>query len=201
MLQCIATWKSFPLNGYKYVFTTNNNNDNLTIHCKLFKSFDYLIWYLVYHANYELCKIFNCQECCQECAVGQGRCQPPRGVRDDRTYHMHFLSPDSSVALFLFFRPSYVNQSCYLPTLTPLPACLPVWGCRCVNHPALLTERDRYFNVLITLYWTLCPSLRFSLMLLSQSVTPVPSPPSKQLKNSLSVPLKIDLTVTVATLK
>ncbi len=31
-----------------------------------------------------------------------------------------------------------------------MPACFPVRGRRCVNHPALLTEGPRYFDVLIT---------------------------------------------------
>ncbi|GAA6107457.1 uncharacterized [Tachysurus ichikawai] len=78
----------------------------------------------------------------------------------------------------------------------PCPAACHVRGCRCVNHPALLTEGARYFNVLITLYWTPLPFCPFlSHAALSLSVTPLPSPPPNQLKNSLSKPPEIDLSV------
>ncbi|KAL7877839.1 hypothetical protein SRHO_G00044820 [Serrasalmus rhombeus] len=73
-------------------------------------------------------------------------------------------------------------RSCYLSTLTPVPACLPVRSCRCVNHPALLTEGARYFNVLITLHWTLSSFSPFpSHAALSLGLSPLPSPPPKLL--------------------
>jgi len=91
---------------------------------------------------------------------------------NNTAFHKHSLS---------LSHPSYVNQPCYLPGLTPVPACFPVRGRRCVNHPALLTEGPRYFDVLITLCRTSMSLLSFSLSHCpvsgSQSFLPLPPPP------------------------